>query len=171
MIFKTRDFEKRLTQTQVKLLINMLGGMVARIRNDKGHIVVVNKRKVGNTGTVGALEEIGAIQYNNQESGWNLTINGTQQARKLIYLADVIVEREIETLEYVVKFDNESYKVTIQNNDVRCESSGGTTTLFQVNEAEPAWPLIKSKSETKAPLVYAAFEEQIVKGIHMSLRK
>jgi hypothetical protein len=164
MIFKTENTEKRLTQTQIKCLLKLLGGKVATVRNNTGNIIVVDKEKVGNLGTVNAMVDAGALVFSEAENGWHLTPEGISAARRFTYMADIDVSRVTGKAEYLVRINSEEFGVWLQDKDVIGKSNGEGITLFSLAES-PEFEQVLSNMDVSNSLMQNRLEERIVKGI------
>lgn len=164
MIFKTENTEKRLTQTQIKCLLRLLGGKVATVRNNTGSIIVVDKEKVGNLGTVNAMVDMGALVFSEAENGWHLTPEGISAARRFTYMAEIDVLRVRGKAEYLVRINSEEFGVWLKDKDVIGKSNGKGITLFSLAEC-PEFEEVLSNLDSSNSLMQKRLEERIVKGI------
>lgn len=157
--------EKRLTQTQIKCLLQLMGGKVATVRNERGNIIVVGTAKVGNRETIEVLEELGAAEYRNSIRGWCLTEYGNKAARRFTYFADINITPSPGNNGFDVLIDNKNYAAFLAGNHLYATHQGTKKTLFEITPSDPHWIAFKSKCDKNSDLLLVGLHERIISAI------
>ncbi|MGP1715590.1 MAG: hypothetical protein ACTS9Y_00290 [Methylophilus sp.] len=154
--------EKRLTQTQIKCLLQMMGGKVATVRNDQGCIVVIGESKVGNLVTLEVLEELGAVEFRKSVRGWCLTEHGNKGARKFTYYADIDVLPNPDDNGFNYMINGVNYRVYLDNIHLYGVRMGKEKRLFDITQSDPHWVVFKSMLDKKNDLLLAGLHERVI---------
>lgn len=165
MLFVGENGEKRLTQTQMKCMLQLLGGNVAKIRNGVGSIVVVGKSKVGYIATVEALVELGAVYYVKALDGWCLTEIGAIGARKFAYHSSIKVLAAESNREFDISVDDATFKAIVVNQDVYIKHRDLKVLLFCMGENDRHQLALFSNIDIKTKLLLEAFKERLVQHL------